>query len=138
MKKILCSLTLFICGISLFSQIDRSKQPIAGPSPEIKFKDPNEFKLNNGLTVLIIEDKKLPRVSARLTTDLPMIYEGSKAGSLAIFNQMHGNGSKNISKDNFEEEIDFLGARISFSVNGAFASSLSRYFSRILEYICLN
>lgn len=133
MEKILSFLTLFIFSISLFSQIDRSKQPIAGPSPEIKFKDPNEFKLNNGLTVLIIEDKKLPRVSARLTTDIPMIYEGSKAGSLAIFNQMHGNGSKNISKDNFEEEIDFLGARISFSVNGAFASSLSRYFPRILE-----
>ena len=57
MKKILCFLTLFICGTSLLSQIDRSKQPIPGPSPEIKFKDPNEFKLNNGLTVLIIEDK---------------------------------------------------------------------------------
>ena len=133
MKKILCFLTLFICGTSLFSQIDRSKQPIPGPSPEIKFKDPNEFKLNNGLTVLIIEDKKLPRVSARLTTDIPMIYEGSKAGSLAIFNQMHGNGSKNISKDDFEEEIDFLGATISLSISGAFASSLSRYFPRILE-----
>ena len=75
----------------------------------------------------------MPRVSARLTTDIPMIYEGSKAGSLAIFNQMHGNGSKNISKDDFEEEIDFLGATISLSISGAFASSLSRYFPRILE-----
>ena len=133
MKKNFFFVALFICNVSLFSQINRSIQPIPGPSPEIIFKDPNEFKLNNGLTVLIIEDKKLPRVSARLTTDIPMIFEGSKAGSLAIFNQMHGNGSKNISKGDFEEEIDFLGARISFSINGTFASSLSRYFPRILE-----
>jgi len=133
MKKIFWVFILFLSLGSLYSQIDRSKQPDPSPSPEIKFKDPKGFKLNNGLTVLIIQDKKLPRVSARLTTDNPLIFEGPKAGSIAIFNQMLGKGSKNITKDDFEEEIDFLGAGISFSISGAFANSLSRYFSRILE-----
>jgi zinc protease len=46
---------------------------------------------------------------------------------------MIGNGTKTISKDAFNEEVDFLGANISFDANGAFASGLSKYSTRILE-----
>lgn len=38
-----------------------------------------------------------------------------------------------MSKDAFNEEIDFLGANIGFSANGAYASGLSKYSDRILE-----
>ena len=44
-----------------------------------------------------------------------------------------GNGSTTITKDAFNEEIDFLGADISFSTDGAFGSGLSKYAKRILE-----
>ena len=46
---------------------------------------------------------------------------------------MLGNGTENISKDAFNEEVDFLGARINFWDAGASASGLSRYSNRLLE-----
>jgi predicted Zn-dependent peptidase len=39
----------------------------------------------------------------------------------------------NISKDDFNDEVDFLGASINFSGQSAFASTLSRNFPRIIE-----
>jgi predicted Zn-dependent peptidase len=46
---------------------------------------------------------------------------------------MLGNGTKSISKDEFNDEIDFLGANLSFGSSSAFASGLSKYGERILE-----
>src|SRR5690625_5072132 len=45
---------------------------------------------------------------------------------------MMGNGTANIDKDSYNEEIDYLGASINFGNESAFASSLSKYFPRIL------
>jgi len=46
---------------------------------------------------------------------------------------MLGNGTTTISKDAFNEEIDFLGANLGFGSSSAFASSLTKYSNRILE-----
>ena len=46
---------------------------------------------------------------------------------------MLGKGSINMIKDDFEEEIDFMGASLSFSSSSASAGSLRRYFSRVYE-----
>ena len=62
-------LTLFIaCFITTasFAQVDRSKQPEPGPAPKINLGQPDEFVLDNGLKVLVVENHKLPRVSAHL------------------------------------------------------------------------
>jgi len=44
-----------------------------------------------------------------------------------------GKGSATIDKDSFNEEVDFMGATINFGSQSASASSLSRYFGRVLE-----
>ena len=44
-----------------------------------------------------------------------------------------GQGTKTITKEAFNEEIDFLGARLYFSSQGAYAQSLSKYFARMME-----
>jgi zinc protease len=43
-----------------------------------------------------------------------------------------GRGTINISKDEFNEKVDFLGANVSFFSSGAYASSLKKYFPEIL------
>ena len=43
-----------------------------------------------------------------------------------------GKGNTKQNKDSFNEEVDFMGARMSFSSQGGFASSLSRYYERVL------
>ncbi|MBU2928171.1 insulinase family protein [Winogradskyella psychrotolerans] len=124
---------LFLVTIGVNAQIDRSKQPKAGPEPEISLKTPKEFSLKNGLKVLVVENHKLPRVSYSLRIDNNPIATGDKAGLESILGSMLGNGTTTISKDDFNEEIDFLGARLSFGFSGGYASSLSKYSDRILE-----
>ena len=133
MNKIFITLILGFVALNLQAQIDRSKMPEAGPTPEINLNDPQRFELNNGLKVLVVENHKLPRVSIQLLIDNPPILEGDKAGVSSFTASLLGNGSKSIPKDDFNEEVDFLGARISFGSQSAFASSLSKYFPRILE-----
>jgi predicted Zn-dependent peptidase len=87
----------------------------------------------NGLKVLVVEDHKLPRVSFNLSIDTAPYAEGDKKGVDELTGSLIGNGSMAIAKDTFNEEIDFLGADINFSTNGAYASGLSKYSKRILE-----
>lgn len=133
-KHISLILTLLFCSL-LSAQIDRTQQPKPGPAPIIQIDSPEEFKLKNGLTVLLVENHKLPQVSISLSIDTPLIFEGDKAGTNALLSAMMGKGSESISKNEFEEEIDFMGTRLQFFSRGANASSLTRYFPRVLELL---
>ena len=66
MKKLLL-LTTSLLVFSVFGQVDRSKQPTPGPAPTIQVKEPQQYKLKNGLTVMFVENRKLPIISAKLT-----------------------------------------------------------------------
>ena len=131
-NNIILILAIVFTG-SLYSQLDRSIVPESGPSPEIFFGKPQTFKLENGLTVLVVENNKLPRASASLSFDNPLIYEGEVAGVSSILAEMIGNGTQSISKEDFIEEVDYMGASVSITGSGAFAGSLKRYFPRVLE-----
>nr|WP_299342211.1 pitrilysin family protein [Allomuricauda sp.] len=133
MKKYILSGLLSLMLTVTFAQIDRSKRPEPGPAPEINLKEPARFELRNGLKVMVVENHKLPRVSMQLTLDNPPILQGDKAGVSDLTASLMGKGSESISKDDFYEEVDFLGATISIGDQSAFASCLSKYFPRILE-----
>lgn len=131
-KTLLFSLCFLFVAVS-FAQIDRTQQPKPGPAPEINLQEPNTFSLNNGLKVMVVENHKLPRVSIQLSFDNAPMLEGDDAGVGSLTGSLIGNGSKSISKDDFNEEVDFLGATINFGSQSAYAASLSKYFPRILE-----
>lgn len=131
--KKLVIISVIAISNSLTAQVDRSIMPESGPAPEISFGQPKTFSLDNGLTVMVVENNKLPRASAQLSFDNPLIYEGEIAGVSGVLGEMLGNGTSSIPKDKFINEVDYLGASLSVSGSGAFASSLSRYFDRILE-----
>ncbi|MGV7106286.1 M16 family metallopeptidase [Flavobacterium sp. U410] len=131
MKKIVYIATCLLLTVTMQAQ-DRP-MPKSGPAPTINIKKPESFTLKNGLKVLIVENHKLPRVSYTLTLDNAPYAEGDKKGVTDLLGSMLGNGTENISKDAFNEEIDFLGADLRFWSEGASASGLSRYSSRILE-----
>ena len=133
MRPILTLSFIILFTFDIQSQIDRTHQPKPGPAPLIQLEEPVEFKLQNGMTVLLVENHKLPRVSISLSVDHPIIVEGDKTGAKNLMTSMMGKGSTSISKNDFEEEIDFMGARLYFNSSGAQASSLSRYFPKVLE-----
>ncbi|ESU19987.1 peptidase M16-like protein [Flavobacterium cauense R2A-7] len=131
MKKYIYIAASLFLTITMQAQ-DRT-QPKPGPSPTINVGKPSSFVLKNGLKVLVVENHKLPRVSFNLTIDNAPYAEGDKKGVADLTSALIGNGTKNISKDAFNEEIDFLGANINFNANGASASGLSKYAGRIME-----
>ncbi len=133
--KISALLVLFFVAFSVTAQIDRSKQPQPGPAPKISLEKPQEFTLKNGLKVLVVENHKLPRVSFSLTLDNPPVLDGNKSGVSSLLGAMLGNGTTSVAKDDFNNEVDFLGANISFGATNAYASSLSKYSNRILELL---
>ncbi len=129
-KTIIVLSSLFL---TLIMQAQDRQQPKPGLAPSINLKKPETFTLPNGLKVLIVENHKLPRVAFSLTLDNAPFAEGTKKGVDDLTSSLIGNGSMKTPKDAFNEEIDFLGADISFFSSGAAASGLSKYASRILE-----
>jgi zinc protease len=131
MKKLLfLVITILIIG-NTFAQsvIDRSKPPKPGPAPAITIGNPVIFKLANGLTVLVVENHKLPTVRANFRIDAGPVTEGSKAGMLDIMGGMLNEGTTKRTKAQFDEAVDMLGANLSLSAGGGFVSALTRYFN---------
>ncbi|MUP42375.1 M16 family metallopeptidase [Christiangramia aestuarii] len=136
MKKYLFTINaILFLAFSSIAQIDRSKQPEPGPAPKINLEEPETFTLDNGLKVMVVENHKLPRVSMILYLDNPPVQEGEKAGVSSLTGGLLGTGTKNTSKDKYNEEIDFLGASVSFNSNIVRANTLSKFFPRILELV---
>lgn len=132
MKNIISILIVCLVGTAMSAQIDRSQMPQPGPAPSINIGEPETFSLRNGLKVLVVENDKLPRVSASLIIDNKP-YTEQKPGTQAMVASLLGTGTEKTSKDEFNEEIDFLGASINFGSESAYASSLSKFFPRVME-----
>lgn len=136
MKKILIATLSLFLAYSVQAQVDRS-QPKPGPAPKVNLGKPQTFTLPNGLTVLVVENHKLPRVSASLTIDNAPYAEGTKAGLSDLTGALMGNGTSKISKDAYNEEVEFYGASLNLNVNGGYVSSVTKYFPRVLELMAL-
>ena len=132
MKKVIIVALSVVLLQHSFAQIkiDRSKKPAAGPAPVISIKDPVIFTLANGMTVLVVENHKLPKVNASLSIDAGPIAEGKKAGLVDIMGQMLGEGTTTMPKDKFDEAVDIIGAQVSLYSGGGSASALTRYFEK--------
>src|ERR1700733_663580 len=104
MKKIFIYSIISLLSLAVFAQgkLDRSKRPQPGPAPVISLADPITYKLNNGMTILVVENHKLPKVAATLMIDAGPISEGSKAGVVTIMGQMLGEGTTSMSKSQFD------------------------------------
>ena len=110
MKKILYTLGFALISVSIFAQVDRTKPPKPLPQGEINFGKTEDFTLPNGLKVIVVEDHKLPKVRVLINLDLTGVKEGNKAGMGSMFGDMLRAGTKNFTKEQLDEKIDFLGS----------------------------
>src|SRR5680860_150027 len=134
MKK--TSLLLIISLISSaigFAQIDRTKLPEPGPAPEIELGEVANFTLENGLQVFVVENHKLPRVTFSLVLERDPLLEGEKAGMTSFVGEMLTAGTTNRTKEELDEEVDFIGASLSASSSSLSGSSLKKHQEKILE-----
>ncbi|TXD46310.1 M16 family metallopeptidase [Polaribacter sp. IC073] len=131
--KILSTIAIITLSFATNAQIDRSKMPTPGPDPVVKLGTAEKFSLDNGMTVIMVENHKLPRVAATLRIDNQPYFEGEIAGVSSMMGSLLGRGTTKISKDNFNEKVDFLGANVSFNSTSASARSLKKYFPEVLS-----
>lgn len=133
MKLKLFVIFIVISCSGMLAQLDRSVQPKPGPAPEIKLGDYESFELENGLKVFVIENNKLPKVSFSLVIDRDPILEGDQLGYISIAGDLLRRGTKNRTKEEIDEEIDFIGARLNTSGSGISGSSLKKHFNSLME-----
>lgn len=134
MKKIIFS----ICALSLMTtvyaqKLDRSIKPKAGPAPEINLSDAKSFTLDNGLKVFVVENHKLPVVTYSIDLDIRPALQGDKVGMEDFVGQLLTSGTKNKTKDQFDTEVDEIGAVIRGSSDGMYGQSLIKHQEKLLS-----
>lgn len=124
-------LSLFIT-LSVQAQLDRSQRPEPGPAPVIQLGDFKTFTLRNGLQVIVVENDKVPVISWQLTLNIDPVFEGDAKGYVDLAGSLMREGTKNRSKQQIDEEVDFIGASFSTFSTGMFGSSLKRHTESLL------
>lgn len=127
------AMAFLVSGMLSAQKIDINKMPTPGPTPVINIAQPKTFTLKNGMTVMVVENSKLPRVNISISMDRPPYYEGEIVGVSGIMGDQLGNGTTTMSKDKYNARVDYLGANLNLSSGGASANTLSKYFPEILS-----
>lgn len=133
MKRIIYTALMALVAMPAFSQLDRSIRPEAGPAREPEIADYKEYTLDNGMTLIVVENHKLPRVSIQLSLDIDPMVEGDKAGMVSMAGDLLREGTASRTKEQLDEEVDFMGANLSTFSSGAYASGLSKYSETLME-----
>lgn len=129
-SKVVFLFFLFICTVTSYSQkttsasktsalkIDRSKAPAPGAAPKIQIGNYEAFMLDNGLKVIVVENHKLPKISFQLSLDIDPVRQGNAAGLLSATGELLATGTTTRTKEQIDEETDFIGANFSTNSEG--------------------
>ena len=131
--KSLYLLLILIVSQSLFAQIDRSKRPEPASAQKINIPASQVFTTSNGITVILSENHKIPKVSIELSLGATPSLEGSKAGLADFTGSLLMSGTANRSKDQLDREIDFIGADLSAGASSMYLSCLTKHLDKGLE-----
>lgn len=110
----------------------RKSAPSAGSPPKIQIGAAETFTLDNGLTVILVENHKLPTVSYRIFVDNDPVLEKDAAGYLDLTGELLSKGSKTRTKAQIDEQVDFLGANLFSDANGVNGNCLSKHSDKLL------
>lgn len=122
-------------AVPAVAQLDRSVRPQPSEAREPKIADYKKYEMDNGITLIVVEDHKLPRLSIQMSLDIDPILEGDKAGMVSIAGDMLSEGTTNRTKEQLDEEVDFMGARLNTYSSGAYVSGLSKYSNKMMELL---
>lgn len=131
MKNWILSVAVTATAITgAYGQIDRSQRPSPAKAPVINIKDSEVFELANGITVVLSENHKLPRVSFDLVMGGTPMIEGSKAGVNQLMGQLVLSGTQKRTKDQLDKEVDFIGASLNADGNSVYMSCLTKHLDK--------
>jgi predicted Zn-dependent peptidase len=113
----------------------RKAAPKSGTAPIIQVAKANTLQLDNGLTVIVVENHKLPTFSVQLFVDYEPVLEKSAKGYVDMMADLLLKGTKTRSKSQIDEEIDFIGASLNANPNGFFGECLSKHADKLLNVL---
>ncbi len=117
------------------AQLDRTKPPVAGPAPEVRLGEHTTTELPNGMHLIVVEDHKLPLVSVQLRFDVPPISQNAKAGYIEMLGELIMTGTATRTKADIDKAIDALGADLSATNDGVYASGLKRTLGPLMDLL---
>lgn len=132
MKKLFILTGLLVPAV-LFGQLDRSVRPAAAKAPTINIKDSEVFTTANGITVILSENHKLPKVAFNFVMGSDPITEGNKAGLSELAGSLVLSGTSSRSKDKLDGEKDYIGATLEASESNLYLSCLTKHMDKGLE-----
>ena len=111
----------------------RAKAPEPGPAPIIKIGKSEQFNLDNGLKVILVENHKIPRISFRVLMDVEAWMEEDKTGLSELAGGLITRGTTNRTKAEIDEAVDFIGASLNASATSLSGSALTKHVDNYLE-----
>ena len=115
MKKIVLAIGILAAFGVNAQQVDRSKMPAPAKAATINIPDPTIFKLDNGLTVILSENHKIPKVTFNLSVTDRTNLEGGKAGLADLAGSLILSGTQSMTKDELDAKKDYIGANINLT-----------------------
>lgn len=116
-------------------KLDRSVKPQPAPAPAINIGKYESFELDNGLKVFVVENHKILRVAYSLVLDYNPEPEGNLAGLADFTGQLLRTGTTSLTKEQLDEEVDFIGASLGTSSTGFYAASLKKHTDKLLSLV---
>ncbi len=99
-----------------------------------------KMKLKNGLTVYLMEQHEVPVISVSVIVPGGAIYDEEKAGLSSLTSLALKHGTTNFTKQQIDEELDFLGASVSTYASkesaGLSARMASRDKEKVMSLLC--
>jgi zinc protease len=85
---------------------------VASNAQDFKVPAYQKFVLKNGLTVYLMEQHEVPKISVSAIMPAGAIYDGEKAGLASLTAVALKHGTQNYTKAKLDEELDFIGASV--------------------------
>lgn len=85
---------------------------VAAAAQDYKLPAYQKFILKNGLTVYLMEQHEVPKISVSAILPAGAIYDGEKSGLASLTAIALKHGTKNYPKAKLDEELDFIGASV--------------------------
>jgi predicted Zn-dependent peptidase len=129
------NIVFILCTIIATNMVaqDRSIRPQVAPAPEIQLGSTASFVMENGLKVFVVENHKLPKVSLALQFKYHPELEGESVGISSIAGDLLGTKTSTRSKDQIDASIDYIGANLTTSSSGIYASSLKKHLPSLMD-----
>lgn len=120
--KIFHNLLLLVIVFALFLTCGQSSKEKATTAEGFQLPEYEKVVLKNGLTLFLMEQHEVPLIYASMVFPAGAVKDGSKSGLASLTADALLFDTKNYSKNEIEETLDFLGASYGTSASAEVAS----------------